>query len=144
MSHDSPAPEPIPLTLSVPPRPERGLTDDLVRPVGPVHPEIEVVDLTASDAAVAEFLVRVAHSDSGFVARTDSGERAVGIIAATVAALMGEDIHSALANPDIDFLTGLKPPAVAALREVLLAIETGNQDAVTAALTVLTGDAPTA
>ncbi|WP_282785266.1 MULTISPECIES: hypothetical protein [unclassified Nocardia] len=144
MSHDSPAPEPIPLTLSVPPRPERGLTEELVRPVRTGHPEIEVLDLTASDTAVAEFLVRVAHSDSGFVARTDSGERAVGIVAATVAALMGEDIPSALANPDIAFLTNLKPPAVAALRDVLLAIETADRDAVTAALAVLTGGAATA
>ncbi|WP_306363323.1 hypothetical protein [Nocardia sp. CC227C] len=144
MSHDSPAPEPIPLTLSVPPRPERGLIEELVRPVGVVHPEIEILDLTASDAAVAEFLVRVAHSDSGFVARTDSGERAVGIVAATVAALMGEDIPSALANPAIPFLTGLQPAAVAALREVLLAIETADCDAVTDALAVLNRGAATA
>ncbi|MFI6870972.1 hypothetical protein [Nocardia sp. NPDC050406] len=136
MPHDSPAPEPIPLSLSVPPRPARGLTEDLVRSAAG-HPEVEVLELSASDAEIAEFLVRIAHSDSGFVARTDSGARALGIVAATVAALMGEDIQAALANPDIAFLAGLKPPAVEALREVLLAIETDEPAAVSASLAAL-------
>ncbi|NNH74022.1 hypothetical protein HLB23_29915 [Nocardia uniformis] len=138
MPHDPhPAPEPIPLSLSVPPRPARGLTDGLVRAVSS-EPGSQVLDLDASDTSVAEFLVRVVHSEGGFVARTSSGERAVAIIAATVAALMGEDIHAALTAPDLAFLIGLKPPAVEALREVLLAIETDDQAGVNAALAVLT------
>lgn len=136
--HDShsTAPEPIPLSLSVPPRPERGLTEGLVRSVS-ADPEAEVLDLAASDREIDEFLVRIVHSGSGFVARTVSGERAVGIVAATVAALMGEDIHAALTSPDVAFLVGLKAPAVEALREVLLAIESDDVEVVTAALGVL-------
>ncbi|WP_330184077.1 hypothetical protein OHB26_10955 [Nocardia sp. NBC_01503] len=139
MPHDShPAPEPVILQLSVPSKPGvQGITDGLVHRVRADPGTAEILDLTLDDTAVAEFLVRIAHGDTGFVARTDSGERAVAVIAATVAALMGEDIHTALATPDIPFLTGLKPPAVEALRTVLLAIETDDPDAVTAALRAL-------
>ena len=56
-----------------------------------------------------------------------------------MAALCGEDIRAALAAPDIAFLTGLKPPAVEAFREVLLAVETVEVAAVTTALAVLGG-----
>lgn len=136
MPHDlSPAPEPVALSLSMPPAPARGLTEDLVRPTG-AAPTAEVLDLTADDEAVSEFLVRIAHADSGFVARADSGDRALAIVAATVAALCGEDIRTALAAPDLAFLKGLKPPAVEAFRTVLLAIESDNPD-VEAALTAL-------
>ncbi|MFE3191608.1 hypothetical protein ACFXHA_21540 [Nocardia sp. NPDC059240] len=137
MPHDSShAPEPVALSLSVPPRPARGLTEDLVRPVS-ADPGLEVLDLSLGDVAVSEFLVRIVHGDSGFVARADSGERALAGIAATVAALIGDDILAALAGPDVGFLTGLRPPAIEALREVLLAIETEDVAAVTAALSVL-------
>lgn len=111
----------------MPPAPTRGLTEDLVRPVG-ATPGAEVLDLTADDEAISEFLVRIAHADAGFVAHTDSGERALAIVAATVAALCGEDIRTALATPDVAFLKGLKPPAVEAFRTVLLAIESDNPD----------------
>ncbi|GAB0101144.1 hypothetical protein JMUB6875_01080 [Nocardia sp. JMUB6875] len=135
--HDSsPAPEPVALTLSVPPRPARGLAADLVRPVS-ADPGVEVLDLALDDVAVSEFLVRIVHGDIGFVLRADSGERALAGIAATVAALIGDDIPAALAHPDLAFLTGLKPPAVEALREVLLAVETADVAAVTAGLAVL-------
>ncbi|MFF0608548.1 hypothetical protein ACFYUD_07765 [Nocardia tengchongensis] len=137
MPHDSShAPEPVALSLSVPPRPARGLTEDLVRPVT-ADPGVEVLDLALDDEAVSEFLVRIVHGDSGFVARAASGERALAGVAATVAALCGEDIRAALAAPDLAFLTGLKPPAVEAFREVLLAVETADVAAVTAALAVL-------
>ncbi|APA94792.1 hypothetical protein KP696_15020 [Nocardia seriolae] len=137
--HDSShAPEPVALSLSVPPRPARGLAEDLVRPVS-ADAGAEVLDFALDDEAVSEFLVRIVHGDSGFVARVDSGERAVAAIAATVAALIGDDIRAALATPDIAFLTGLKPPAVEAFREVLLAVETADVAAVTAALAVLGG-----
>ncbi|MTE12001.1 hypothetical protein GLP40_04255 [Nocardia sp. CT2-14] len=139
MPHDSsPASEPVALTLSVPPRAARGLTADLVRPVS-ADPGVEVLDLALDDEAVSEFLVRIVHGDSGFVARADSGERALAGVAATVAALCGEDIRAALGAPDIRFLAGLKPPAVEAFREVLLAIETREVAAVTAALAPLGG-----
>lgn len=128
----------MPLTLSLPPRLARGLTDDLVRPIS-ANSEAEVLDLAVPDIEVAKFLVRIAHGDSGFVARTDSGERAVAIVAATTAALMGDDIPAALANPDVAFLRGLKPEAVAALRGVLLAVETSEPGAVNDALRVLRG-----
>ncbi|MGW4351323.1 hypothetical protein ACWELJ_04455 [Nocardia sp. NPDC004582] len=139
MPHDSShAPEPVALSLSVPPRPARGLTEDLVRPITD-DPGVEILDLTADDEAVSEFLVRIVHGDTGFVARTDSGERALAIVAATVAALCGEDIRTALTAPDTVFLTGLRPPAVEAFRDVLLAIETADAVAVRTGLAVLGG-----
>ncbi|MRH86226.1 hypothetical protein GFY24_01880 [Nocardia sp. SYP-A9097] len=137
MPHDSHAPEPVILQLSVPSKPGvQGITDGLVHRISADPGKAEVLDLSLDDEAIAEFLVRIAHSDTGFLARTDSGERAVAIIAATVAALMGEDIPTALATPDLNFLRGLKPPAVEALRTVLLAIET-DQDEVATALEAL-------
>ncbi|MEV6068346.1 hypothetical protein AB0L82_17480 [Nocardia sp. NPDC052001] len=139
MPHDSaPAPEPVILQLSVPGKPAvQGITDGLIRPISANPAPAEVLDLSVDDVAVAEFLVRIAHGDTGFVARTDSGERALAIIAAAVAALMGEDIPTALAAPDLPFLSGLKQPAVEALRTVLLAIETSDPDAVAAGLRAL-------
>ncbi|MET8773656.1 hypothetical protein ABZV58_01390 [Nocardia sp. NPDC004654] len=122
------------VTLSTPAR--RSLVDGLVRPVGSV-PEVPALDAAAPDSEIADFLAAIAHSDTGFVARTDDGERAVAIVAATAAALCGEDIRDALVRPDIGFLTGLKPPAVEAVRGVLLAVETGASDQVRAALEVL-------
>ncbi|MCU1648618.1 MAG: hypothetical protein JWN03_8893 [Nocardia sp.] len=139
MPHDSaPASEPVLMQLSVPVKPGvQGITAGLVRPITADPSLAEILDLAADDETVSEFLVRIAHSDTGFVARTDSGDRAVALIAATVAALIGDDIRAALTKPDIAFLTGLKPPAVEALRTVLLAIETDNPDAVTSALAAL-------
>lgn len=125
------------MQLSVPIRSEqRALTAGLVRPISADTGAAEILDLTAGDETVSEFLVRIAHGDTGFIARTDSGDRAVGIVAATVAALMGEDIRAALAAPDIAFLTGLKQPAIDALHEVLLAIESADPDAITRSLRV--------
>ncbi|NKY85542.1 hypothetical protein HGA07_07885 [Nocardia veterana] len=135
--HDStPASEPVLLSLSVP-TPERAdLVHELVRPPS-ANPQAPVLDLDLPDVEVAEFLVGAAHSDTGFVASTESGARAVAVVAATVAALCGEDIRTALTSPDIEFLRGLSAPAVQALREVLLAIETTRPDEVNAALRVL-------
>ncbi|MEU0545558.1 hypothetical protein [Nocardia sp. NPDC005978] len=139
MPHDShPAPEPVSLQLSFPAKPGgQGLTAGLVRPVTADPGAVPVLDLAAADETVSEFLVRIAHGDTGFIARTDSGERALAIVAATVAALCGDDIRRALQRPDVAFLRGLKGPAVEALRDILLAIETTDRDAVTSALTVL-------
>ncbi|MBY8858735.1 hypothetical protein K7711_19835 [Nocardia sp. CA2R105] len=143
MPHDSTAPEPVPLTLSMPAAPRAGLTDGLVRPLSEA-PAAPVLDAGASDVQVAEFLVVAAHSVGGFIARTDSGERAVAVVAATVAALCGEDIRRALTHPDLEFLRGLAPGAVEALREVLLAIESETPDAVAKALEVLQTPSPPA
>ncbi|MEU2120372.1 hypothetical protein [Nocardia niwae] len=134
MSEGTEAAEPVLVTLSAPPR--RSLADGLVRNIG-ASPAAPTLDLDVPDAEIAAFLANAAHSDTGFVARTSSGGRAVAIVAATAAALCGEDIGSALRNPDIAFLTSLKPAAVDAVRSVLLAIETEAVDRVNAALRVL-------
>lgn len=143
MPHDSPAPEPVPLTLSMPAGPRPGLTDGLVRPLSDT-PEAPVLDAGLPDVRVAEFLVVAAHSAGGFIARTDSGERAVRVVAATVAALCGDDIRRALTHPDLDFVRGLRPEAVDALRGVLLAIESATPAAVAKALEVLQTPSPPA
>lgn len=119
--HDSSTPEPVLLSLDVPAGTPVSLLDGLVRTVSQT-PAV-VLDADAGDTEVAEFLVHAAHSEGGFVARTRSGDRALGLIAATVAALCGEDIRRALTHPDLEFLRGLRPEAVTAVRAVLLAIE---------------------
>ncbi len=124
------------VTLSTPAR--RSLVDGLVRNIG-ASPAAPTLELDAADNEIADFLAQVAHSDTGFVARTSSGERAVAIVAATAAALCGDDIGTALRNPDIAFLTSLKPAAVEAVRSVLLAVETETGDQVNDALRVLNG-----
>lgn len=136
MPHDSSPAEPVLVSLSVPPRTRADPVEDLVRAPS-ANPQAPVLDLDLPDERVAEFLVGVAHSDTGFIASTSSGPRAVAIVAATVAALCGEAIRTALTSPDIEFLRGLGAPAVQALREVLLAIETERPDTLTEALRVL-------
>lgn len=149
--HDSPpasgasaSPEPVLLSLSVPTAAPAGLTDGLVRGAEEqsgaeqsTEAPAPVLDLSLPDERIVEFLVGVAHSDTGFIAATTSGERAVAIVAATAAALCGEDIRAALTEPDIEFLRGLGTGAVQALRDVLLAVRTSEPDAVHAALRVL-------
>ncbi|MCM6776892.1 hypothetical protein NDR87_23380 [Nocardia sp. CDC159] len=112
------------------------LVDGLVRPVAAI-PNVPVLDPSVPDEQVAAFLAGIAHADTGFVVRTDSGERALAVVAATAAALCGEDIRAALTDPDVEFLRGLRGPAIAALREVLLAVETARPEAVAAGLTAL-------
>lgn len=97
-----------------------------------------ILDADAPDLVIADFLATIVHTDTGFIARTSSGERALAIVAATAAALCGEDIPTALSTPDTAFLNALKPPAVEALRTVLLAIETEATEEVTQALHPLT------
>ncbi|MFD6219955.1 hypothetical protein [Nocardia asteroides] len=140
MTHDDhgddhpPTAEPVLVSLSAPAR--RSLVAGLVRAPGATA-GAEVVDVDIPDAELAAHLVRLAHADHGFVARTAHGPRAVAVVAATVAALCGEDIPTALTAPDLDFLRALKPPAIEATRTVLLAVETDDEQAVTAALRVL-------
>lgn len=136
--HD-PGREPVLISLTSPVR--RGLARGLVCGIGSgAAPEIPRIDAGLPDAELADFLAEAAHVDTGFVAVTDDGDRALAIIAATVAALCGEQIHAALRQPDVAFLAALKPPAVEALRGVLLAVETDSPDRVIAALRVLGAD----
>ncbi|WP_062981195.1 hypothetical protein [Nocardia anaemiae] len=129
--------EPVLLALAAPSAARRSLAEGLVRAAGSGAAGVRVLDADATDREVAEFLVEIAHSDGGFIARTSDGERALAIVAGTVAALCGEDIPAALARPDIAFLTSLKPPAVEAARSVLLAIETDAPDDLAGTLSIL-------
>lgn len=126
--------EPVLIALTTPAR--RSLVEGLVRAPRPGD-SAPTLDADAPDAAVADFLATIVHADTGFIARTASGDRALAIVAATVAALCGEDIPTALTAPDTNFLIALKPPAVEAFRTVLLAIETDSVDEVTQTLQLL-------
>lgn len=72
---------------------------------------------------IADVLAVVSHADVGLVARADSGDEVLSILAATVASLRGDDIAAALAAPNVAALRALIPEAAEAVREVLLGIE---------------------
>lgn len=72
---------------------------------------------------IADVLAVVSHADVGLVARADTGDDVIAILAATVASLRGDDIASALAAPNVDALRKLIPEAAEAVREVLLGVE---------------------
>ncbi|GGL25554.1 hypothetical protein [Nocardia jinanensis] len=115
--------QPVLVELTVPKRAiERGLVDGLVVPTGTFAGK-RMVEPALSDEGVADLLAEVAHSPDGFAARGETGARALAIVAATAAALCGEDIRAALRGPDIDFLKGLSSGAIDAVREMLLGIE---------------------
>ncbi|WP_433660869.1 hypothetical protein ACQPW1_00865 [Nocardia sp. CA-128927] len=136
MAHGSEATgEPVLIALTTPAR--RNLVDGLVCAPRPGN-SAPTLDADAPDPDIADFLATIVHTDTGFIARTASGERALAIVAATAAALCGEDIPTALSTPNTAFLNALKPPAIEALRTVLLAIETDAIDEVTQALHPLT------
>ncbi|GGK55298.1 hypothetical protein [Nocardia camponoti] len=117
--------EPVLVTLSAPAR--KSLVADLVRPLNSAKSSAPTIDADIPDEELAAFLAGIPHTDTGYIARTESGERAVAVVAATVAAICGFDIIGALRNPDIDFVRSLKPPAIEATRTVLLAIETSSE-----------------
>ena len=71
---------------------------------------------------IADLLAVVAHSDVGFVARAVTGAEVVAVLAATVAALRGDDIRTAFTNPDVAALARLNDEAAAAVRTVLLGV----------------------
>jgi hypothetical protein len=81
------------------------------------------LDLAAPAAEVADFLAVLAHTDTGFVARAATGAEALAGIAATVAALRGDDVRAAFLQPDIAALARINQDAAAAVREVLIGIE---------------------
>lgn len=72
---------------------------------------------------IADVLAVVAHADTGVSARARDGQDVLAILAATVAALRGDDIPTALAAPDLGALAKLRPEAAQAVRTVLLGIE---------------------
>ncbi|WP_245650422.1 hypothetical protein [Nocardia harenae] len=127
--------EPVLMSLSPPAR--RSLADGLVRPPGQVPPGIRTLGPEVPDAELADLIGTVVHTADGFIARTGHAARALAILAATAAALCGEDVRRALAAPDIPFLTGLNPQAVEAVRGVLLWIEAENPGELTAELATL-------
>ncbi|MGW0040852.1 hypothetical protein [Rhodococcus sp. NPDC003348] len=92
--------------------------------------------LPAGSAAedVADFLAVLAHSDAGFVSYAADGGEVIAILAATVAALRGDDIPAAYLAADPAPLAALSTPAAEAVREVLLAIAVPDAAAVEAHL----------
>lgn len=83
---------------------------------------------------VADFLAVLAHSDAGFVAHAADGAEVVALLAATVAALRGDDIPAAYRAADPAPVAALGAPAAEAVREVLRAIAVPNAAAVEAHL----------
>ncbi len=83
---------------------------------------------------VADFLAVLAHAEIGFVAHADTGGEVVAILAATVAALRGDDIPHAYTAADPASVTALGDAAAAAVRQVLLAIAVSDATAVEAHL----------
>ncbi|MGW5388202.1 hypothetical protein [Nocardia sp. NPDC003963] len=115
--------QPVLVELTVPKRAiERGLIDGLVVPAG-TFAGARVVESDLPDEQIADLLAEVAHGPDGFAARSATGADALAIVAATAAALCGEDIRAALRCPDTGFLTGLSSGAIEAVREMLLGIE---------------------
>ncbi|TQF75224.1 hypothetical protein FK531_01395 [Rhodococcus spelaei] len=95
------------------------------------HPGL---DADLADVDVADFLAVLAHSDAGFVARAATGEQVVAILAATVAALRGDDIRAAYVGADPAPVASLSTAAAGAVREVLLGIAVDDAAAVEAHL----------
>ncbi|MDO3647543.1 hypothetical protein [Nocardia mangyaensis] len=133
--HQTPTAEPVLVSLSTPAR--RSLVAGLVRPTGGTPDPVERVDVDIPDPDLAAYLAGIAHADHGFVAVTTNGPRALAVLAATVAALCGDDIPTALTAPDLTFLKSLKPAAIEATRTVLLAIESPAAQEVVDALRVV-------
>ncbi|MEU4314780.1 hypothetical protein [Nocardia sp. NPDC024068] len=137
--------QPVLLGLTVPKRAvERGLVDGLAVSAGHFS-DVELIDAADRDERLADFLAGAAHGANGYAVRTDDPDRALALIAATAAALCGEDIRAALARPDLAFLAGLSSGAVDAVRDMLLGIETADPEALGSALrAALDGHAPAA
>ncbi|MCX5042296.1 hypothetical protein OG921_03695 [Aldersonia sp. NBC_00410] len=95
------------------------------------------IDLAVSGVEIADFLAVLAHADTGFVARAWTGAQALAGIAATVAALRGDDVRTAFATPDVGALARLNPAAAEAVRDVLVGIEVTDPVAVARDLVVL-------
>ena len=95
------------------------------------------IDFAAPVEQVADFLAVLAHADTGFVGRVRTGREALAAIAATVAALRGDDVRAAFTDPDAAALARLNPDAAAAVREVLIGIEVTDSGSVARDLAAL-------
>lgn len=93
----------------------------------------------ASADEVADFLAVLAHAPTGFVGRAESADDVLAVLAATVAALRGDDVRSAWTHPDVAALAALRPAAAAAVRGVLLAVEVTDVAGAIAGLAMLGG-----
>ncbi|MGW4481960.1 hypothetical protein [Rhodococcus triatomae] len=71
---------------------------------------------------VADFLAVLAHSAVGFVAHAADTREVVAVLAATVAALTGDDIPAAFRAADPAPVAALSSAAAEAVREILVAI----------------------
>lgn len=98
----------------------------------PVELSAEVGASEASDALA--FLV---HAGRGFVASAPDGGGVLRVLAATVAALRGDDVRTAWAVPDPAWVTAVPDPAAEALRAVLVAVVVPDVDRVAAELAAL-------
>ncbi|WP_049825734.1 hypothetical protein [Tsukamurella paurometabola] len=120
----------IELELLAPPREPMSLVDGLAI-AGPselttqaYHPD--------DPRELVEFLVRGVHeSGPGFALEVTGPDAAVAVLCATVAALTGDDIEGALADPDEQRLAGLNPMAQDALRERLRHLIAPDPQAIT-------------
>lgn len=106
------------LTLGMP-RPEgfRPLLDGLLVEESdlPVELSADIGPSEASDALA--FLV---HAGRGFAAAAENGAGVLRVLAATVAALRGDDVRAAWSVPDVAWVALVPEPAAQALREVLV------------------------
>ncbi|MDQ2723708.1 MAG: hypothetical protein M3Y19_10445, partial [Actinomycetota bacterium] len=93
------------------------------------------LDADVDAGQAADFLSLLAHSEVGFVARAVDAAGVLQVVAATVAALRGDDVRTAWDAPDLATLLAVPDPAARALREVLRSIEVPDAVDVAAALT---------
>ncbi|MEO9222046.1 MAG: hypothetical protein ABI251_09790 [Mycobacteriaceae bacterium] len=92
------------------------------------------LNATVNARQVADFLAVLVHTEVGFVARVADAAGVLQVLAATVAALRGDDVAAAWRAPDVVGVRGVSDPAARALREVLRSIEVPDACEVVAAL----------
>ncbi|UZJ24582.1 hypothetical protein RHODO2019_15870 [Rhodococcus antarcticus] len=106
------------LTLGMPkPEGHRPLLAGLLVEAGELPVELSA-DVGPSEAADA--LAFLVHSGRGFAACADDGTGVLRVLAATVAALRGDDVRAAWSVPDPAWVALVPDPAAEALREVLV------------------------
>ncbi len=98
----------------------------------PVELSAEIGPSEASDALA--FLV---HSGRGFAASAPDGAGVLRVLAATVAAMRGDDVRTAWSVPDPAWVAAVPAPAAEALREVLVAVVVPDVERAAAELAAL-------
>jgi len=93
------------------------------------------LDADVDAGQAADFLSLLAHTEVGFVARAADAAGVLQVVAATIAALRGDDVRTAWDAPELATLLAIPDPAARALREVLRSIEVPDAVDVAAALT---------